>query len=167
MPTPDFIGRLRAKVGTELLHVPTVGVLAYDAADRVLLVRDIQDGLWTCPGGIVEPFELPADAVMREAWEEAGVHVDLTGIIGVFGGKDCGGTYRNGDRIAWVATIFRARVVGGTVSPDGAETSAAQFLSAAEVARCTLKPHLSLFLAAAQSGRTGYFQPPTWTPNAA
>jgi ADP-ribose pyrophosphatase YjhB (NUDIX family) len=149
MPTPEFIRAIRAKVGSELLHVPTVGVLAYNDDDRLLLVRDREDGFWTCPGGIVEPHELPADAAVRETWEESGVLVKLTGILGVFGGEHCGGVYSNGDRIAWIATIFSARVIGGMPLPDGSETSAAQFLSRGEIARLPLKPHLSLFLEAA------------------
>ncbi len=167
MPTPEFIRSLRARVGHDLLHVPTVGVLARDGDGRILLVQDREDGQWTCPGGIVEPFELPADAALREAWEETGVEVRLTGIVGVFGGERCGGTYANGDRIAWVATIFAAQVVSGRPTPDGSETAAARFMSPAEIARAPLKPHLELFLDALASGRHGCFQPPAWSPRGA
>jgi ADP-ribose pyrophosphatase YjhB (NUDIX family) len=165
MATPEFIRDVRARIGNALLHVPTVGVLAYDPDGRVLLVQDAQSQLWTCPGGIVEPFELPADAAVRETWEEAGVQVELTGIIGVFGGEHCGGTYANGDRIAWVATIFSARVVRGQPLPDYSETTAACFFSPEQTAELRLKPHLALFLAAARSTQGGYFQPATWVPD--
>jgi ADP-ribose pyrophosphatase YjhB (NUDIX family) len=166
MPTPDFIATLRAKVGAALLHVPTAGVLARDAEGRVLLVQDREDGQWTCPGGIVEPFETPAHAAVREAWEEAGVLVELTHIAGVFGGEHCNSTYANGDRISWVATIFAARVVRGTATADGTETAAARFASSAELPAMRLKEHLKLFLAAQVSGRPGYFEPPSWSPGA-
>jgi len=42
--------------------------------DRILMVqhRD-EDGLfWILPGGGVEPGETPAEAAVREVWEEAG-----------------------------------------------------------------------------------------------
>lgn len=110
MPIPEFIQTLRAKVGHDLLHLPSVGVLARDAEGRLLIVQDSDDGTWTCPGGLVEPFEIPADAAVREAWEESGVLVRLTGIAGVFGGPECYTNYANGDRISWVATIFTAQV---------------------------------------------------------
>ena len=167
MPTPEFIKAIRSRIWTDLLHVPTVGVLAHDDDGRILLVQDREDGHWTCPGGIVEPFELPADAALREAWEEAGVVVRLTGIVGVFGGEQCQTTYLNGDKIAWIATIFSAQVLGGTAKPDGSETSAARFMSVAELAELPLKAHLRLFLQALASGRQCNFQPPTWTPGAA
>ena len=165
MPTPAFIREVRAKIGNALLHVPTVGVLAYDKDQRLLLVRDSQDGQWTCPGGIVEPFEIPSDAAVRETWEEAGVQVELTGIVGVFGGEHCGGTYANGDRIAWVATVFAAKLVRGVPSSDQEETSEARLFSRDEISAIQVKPHLALFLAAAENGRANYFQPATWKPD--
>lgn len=165
MPTPEFILSIRARIGHDLIHVPTVGALARDDAGRILLVQDRQDGRWTCPGGIVEPFELPADAVVRETWEEAGVWIEPTHVLGVFGGPDCGGTYENGDRIAWVATLFGARARGGVPKPDGTETSSARFLTAQEIASLPLKPHLVLFLAADNpTTQVAHFQPPNWQP---
>ena len=93
--------------------------------------------------------------------------VRLTGIVGVFGGEQCQTTYLNGDKIAWIATIFSAEVVGSTAKPDGSETSAARFMSVAEIADVPLKAHLRLFLQAHASGKGCHFQPPTWTPDAA
>jgi 8-oxo-dGTP pyrophosphatase MutT (NUDIX family) len=164
MPVPEFIKALRSKVGHDLLHIPTVLVLIRDDTDRLLLVQDGDDGLWTAPGGIVDPFELPANAAVREAWEEAGVQVQLTALVGVFSGELCYTNYSNGDKVAWVSTVFAARIVGGTAAPDGQETTAAQFFTAEEVAKLSLKRYLPMFLAAAESGQPGYFQPATWQP---
>lgn len=36
-------------------------------------------GRWTLPGGGVEPGETPAQAAVREAWEECGAHVLVEG----------------------------------------------------------------------------------------
>ena len=109
MPTPAFIASLRQRIGHELLLVPTVAVLARDGDGRMLLVQDQESGLWSCPGGIVEPGELPADAAVRETWEESGVLVELVQLAGIFGREHCANTYRNGDRIAFVATVFNAK----------------------------------------------------------
>ena len=51
-------------------------------AGRILLVQRAKppmDGLWTFPGGHVEPGETAADAVRREAMEETGLDVALRG----------------------------------------------------------------------------------------
>lgn len=164
MPTPEFVLALRARVGHALLHLPTVGVIARDAEGRVLLVQDREDGRWSCPGGIVEPFETPADAAVREAWEEAGVHVRLTRIAGVFGGPDCGTDYANGDRISWVATIFAAEPIAGQARPDGSETQAACFFADGELDALPMKPHLRPFLRAEAAGTAAWFEPPDWVP---
>jgi ADP-ribose pyrophosphatase YjhB (NUDIX family) len=165
MPTPEFIRRLRAHVGTELLLVPTVAVVARDAAGRLLLVRDRDSGLWGFPGGIVEPLELPADAAVRETWEEAGVEVELTRIVGVFGGPACTTTYANGDRLAWVATVFAARVAGGRPRPDTTETSDARLVTDDEFSAMAIRDHALHFLAAERSGASGAaFARGTWQP---
>ena len=166
MPTPAFITSLRERIGHELLLVPTVAVLARDGDGRLLLVQDQESGLWSCPGGIVEPGELPADAAVRETWEESGVLVELAQLAGVFGGEHCANTYRNGDRIAFVATVFDARAIAGAPRADGSETRAARFFAADEIAALQLRTGTRLFLEAGLPGRTGaFFVPSTWTPD--
>lgn len=165
MPTPEFIVALRARIGSDLLMVPTVAVLARDGDDRLLLVQDRETELWGCPGGIVEPGELPADAAVRETWEESGVLVQLTHVAGIFGGEDCIRTYRNGDRIAWVATLFAARVISGDARADGSETRDARFFSGKEIAALALKDSTRRFLQGSTPGGTGaYFEPSIWRP---
>ncbi len=60
-------------------------MLITDEQGRVLLVRH-NYGLrrWSVPGGVVEPGESPEDAAVREAWEEIGVQVQLTGLHGQY-----------------------------------------------------------------------------------
>ena len=100
MATTPFIVKLRRKIGNDLLFVPTVVVICRDTVGRLLLVHDTGSNKWTLPGGIIEPDEVPSDAAVREVWEEASVHIELTNLIGVIGGPGCGGTYRNGDQLA-------------------------------------------------------------------
>ncbi len=52
--------------------------------DRVLLVRERMDGRWSLPGGYVDVGDSPADAAVRETWEEAGVQVRATRLVGIF-----------------------------------------------------------------------------------
>ena len=62
---------------------PTASVLIADAAGRVLLVRRAIEpklGYWDVPGGFLEPGELPEVGAKREALEELGVPVRLTGL---------------------------------------------------------------------------------------
>ena len=165
MPMSDHMRALRGKIGTMVLEVPTVSVLAFDDRERVLLVRHAEGNDWTTPGGMIEPYETPSDAAVREMWEETGLLVTLTRVVGVFGGPLCSSTYGNGDRIAWVSTVFRGEAIGGTLRPDGEETLEVRYFARPELAGVRCKPHVRLFVDAGYAAQTGaQFQPPTWRP---
>jgi ADP-ribose pyrophosphatase YjhB (NUDIX family) len=54
--------------------------------DAVLLVRRAKalgNGLWSLPGGHIEPGETAAAAARREVGEETGLAVEITGLAGV------------------------------------------------------------------------------------
>jgi len=164
----DYVRALRAKIGATVLEVPSVSVLTFDERDRVLLLRHVEGNDWTTPGGMVEPYETPADAAVREMWEETGLHVGLTRIVGVFGGELCATTYANGDKVAWVSTVFVADVVGGVLKPDGEEILEARHFARHEIDSFRCKQHLRLVLDTAWSLQPeAHFQKATWTPPAA
>ncbi|MFI0740676.1 NUDIX hydrolase [Streptomyces sp. NPDC021100] len=48
------------------------GVIRRDDG-RVLLLLHARAGVWTLPGGRVEPGETPKEAAVREVWEETGL----------------------------------------------------------------------------------------------
>jgi 8-oxo-dGTP pyrophosphatase MutT (NUDIX family) len=165
MPMSEYIRSLREKIGTMVLEVPTVSVLTFDDRQRILLVRHAEGNDWTTPGGMIEPYETPSDAAVREMWEETGLLVTLTHVIGVFGGELCASTYANGDKVSWVSTAFGAEPVSGTLKPDGEETLDVRYFARTEVDAIRCKPHVRLFLDAGYSSeRSARFQQPTWRP---
>lgn len=133
MPVAPHIAELRAKVGHDLLLLPSVAVLVLDDAGRVLLGRHADEDRWGTIGGAVDVDESPADAARREALEEIGVPVELTGIVAVLGGPDFRKTYPNGDRCAYVTTAFSARVSDGVPAADEDELSAIRWFTRAEL----------------------------------
>lgn len=165
MPMSEYVRGLRERIGHDVLEVPTVGVAVFDDARRILLVRHAEGDDWTTPGGMVEPYESPADAAVRETWEETGLAVALTRILAVFGGPLHCATYRNGDRIAWVSTLFAARVTGGQARPDGEETLDLRYFSEDEARGLRLKPHMASVLDVAwRDDEAARFAPATWRP---
>ncbi|HVN55925.1 MAG TPA: NUDIX hydrolase [Anaerolineaceae bacterium] len=52
--------------------------------DRVLLVRERQDGGWSLPGGWADVNEPPSSMVEREVREESGYQVKACQVIGVY-----------------------------------------------------------------------------------
>ena len=165
MPMSEYVRELRARIGNTVLEVPTVSVLTFDAMQRVLLVRHVEGNDWTTPGGMIEPYELPSDAAVREVSEETGLHVALTHLIGVFGGPLCSSVYSNGDKVAWVSTCFGAEIIRGTLKPDGDETLEARYFSPTEARSLRCKPHVQLCLEAAYArDSSAHFQQAGWTP---
>ncbi len=162
----DYVRDLRSMIGTTVLEIPTVSILAFDNQQRVLLVRHAEGNDWTTPGGMMEPYETPGDAAVREMWEETGLLVALTRVIGVFGGALCASTYSNGDKVSWVSTLFAAEPIGGVLKPDGEETLEVRYFARDETAAIRCKPHVPMFLEAAYAGvERAQFQAPTWKPS--
>ena len=131
MAVSPHIASLRARVGHDLLLLPAVAVLPVDDAGRILLVRQADTMAWSTIGGAIEPDESPEDAAVREALEEAGVEVRLTGVRAVLGGPEFRVRYPNGDTTSYVTIVFDAVIVSGKPQPDGDETVAASWYSPA------------------------------------
>ena len=51
--------------------------------DRILLVKETADGLWTLPGGWVDPGDTPRTAVEREILEESGYTTNALEVLDV------------------------------------------------------------------------------------
>ena len=65
--------------------IACVGGLVYDGVGRLLLVQRANEpgrGLWSVPGGRVEPGEDDAAALVREMREETGLRVRLDVLVG-------------------------------------------------------------------------------------
>ncbi len=161
----DYVRRMRARVGTDLVLMPSVSVLAFDARGHVLMVRHAETARWVIPGGTVEPLESPADAAVREIWEETGIRVELVRVLGVYGGPEFRVRYGNGDEVAFVMTLFEGRTLGGEPRADGEEILEARYVAPAELPRLDMPEwaRLALADALADRGRT-YFRPPAWVP---
>ncbi len=160
-----YIRTLRAHVGSALLMLPSVSAHLFDDQRRLLLVRTADDGVWTTPGGFVEPDERPSDALVREVWEETGLLVEPLSVVGVFGGPSCRVAYPNGDQVQYTISAWRCRQVGGQLSGASDETSAAAFFHDAEVRALALAPWLREHLPLIFDKPDGqqYFES-TWQP---
>ncbi len=64
---------------------PTVDVIVYDEARSVVLIKRGRPPYgYALPGGFVEVGESIEEAAVREAFEETALHVELTGLLGVY-----------------------------------------------------------------------------------
>ena len=119
MPTPSFVLELRQKVGHDLLWLTTAMGAVLDDDGRVLLGRRADNGAWTLPGGIIDPAEQPADAAVREIFEETGVVAVPDALTSITTSAPL--TYPNGDKVQYLEFCFRCRAVGGDARVSDSE----------------------------------------------
>jgi ADP-ribose pyrophosphatase YjhB (NUDIX family) len=119
MPIPDFIVRLREKVGHDPLWLPGVTAVVLDG-DRVLLVRRSDNGRWAPVTGIVDPGEHPAVTAVREVHEETGVGCTVESLAWVNVGAPV--VHANGDRAQYLDHTFRCRYDAGEPHPADDES---------------------------------------------
>lgn len=81
--TTTELGRIDDLFGNEIGHAtPKVDVRgAVFRDDRILLVKEISDGRWSLPGGWADVYDSPADAIVREIWEESGYRTRVTKLV--------------------------------------------------------------------------------------
>ncbi len=92
-------------------------VFIEDEEGRLLLLQqesEAKGNKWGPPAGGMKAHEDPMEAARREAREEMGVEVELTGLIGVY-------TADRGEEKSGLAFVFRGRVISGNIVPAEGE----------------------------------------------
>ena len=121
MPTPDFVLSLREKIGHDMLWLPGVTGVVFNAVGQVLLVRRADDNRWTLITGMLDPGEEPAAGTLREVQEETGVTAVIEHLIHV--GSHGPITFPNGDLCSFLNVGFRCRYVSGQARVNDDEST--------------------------------------------
>ncbi|GAA3565925.1 NUDIX domain-containing protein [Kribbella ginsengisoli] len=96
----------------ETERVECVGALVYDEQHRLLVIQRANEpgrGLWSLPGGRVEPGEDDPTAVAREVAEETGLRVEVGEFVGEVERDAPNGKL-------YVIRDYQAESVGGTLA---------------------------------------------------
>jgi 8-oxo-dGTP pyrophosphatase MutT (NUDIX family) len=105
----------------------------FDAArEKVLLTQRADNGRWCLPGGGLDPGESVEEACIREVWEETGLHVRVTRLIGVYSDPNQLVLYNDGNKAFFVVMSFEAEIIGGELGLSD-ETTAFGYFSLAEM----------------------------------
>jgi len=127
-----YIQELRALVGHRPIIMIGSGVLLL-RDNQVLLQRRKDNGLWSIPGGSLEPGESLEEAAIRETYEETGLVLDKLTLFGVYSGKEHFYIYPNGDQIYDVAVTYMSRDFHGEIKVDSTEVLELAFFSIKEL----------------------------------
>jgi 8-oxo-dGTP pyrophosphatase MutT (NUDIX family) len=165
MGISPYVQMLRARAGSARLLLPSVAALVFDEVGGILLVRQRDGDVWSTPGGAIEPDETPADAVVRETWEETGLWVEPHRIVGVYSGPEFIVRYANGDESQYVIIAFECSVRAGHLRPDEDETLEVCYWNRAKAGALPLASWLRTVLPAFYTRQaSAAFEPPDWRP---
>lgn len=120
-----------------------MGVVIKDAAGRLLVIKRGHDpgaGLWSLPGGRIEPGETDQQAVAREVMEETGLRVECRRLLGTAELPGPDGTVID-------VRDYLAVVTGGALAA-GDDAADARWVAAAELDSLPLTSGLAGYLAA-------------------
>jgi ADP-ribose pyrophosphatase YjhB (NUDIX family) len=102
-----------------------VNVAVIDAHHRVLLTRREDFEVWCLPGGSGEEGESLAEAAVREVYEETGLTVQLTRLVGIYSRPKLGGYHS--------AVVFAAAQNGGSLRVEPQEVVEAEWFAADQI----------------------------------
>ncbi|MDX8035154.1 NUDIX domain-containing protein [Lentzea sp. BCCO 10_0856] len=111
--------------------------------EGLLLIERADDGYWALPGGLVDVGETFAHAAVREAREETGYEVEVTGLVGLYSDPEHVTSYDDGTVSQECSMVFRARVVGG-VKAVSDESTQVRFVKAEEIENLRMHPSMRL-----------------------
>jgi 8-oxo-dGTP pyrophosphatase MutT (NUDIX family) len=80
---------------------------------KILLTKRRDNNLWCLPGGGMDPGEDLAECCIREVYEETGLRVTVSRLIGVYSSPNVMIEYRDGNKAHIVAMLFEANIIGG------------------------------------------------------
>jgi ADP-ribose pyrophosphatase YjhB (NUDIX family) len=119
----SHLGKVRAKVGNDLLLVPGTRCVILNAADRVLLELRSDLAIWGLPGGNAEPAEDIATTIRREIEEETQLEVgELTPFGFASDPVRESVTFPNGHQCQFFVLLFVAQVTDDRLPVASAES---------------------------------------------
>ncbi|HYH48452.1 MAG TPA: NUDIX domain-containing protein [Acidimicrobiia bacterium] len=137
---------------------PCAGVLIMQDGRLLLLRRAIEPwrGMWDIPGGFCDPEEHPMLTAQREAREETGLDVDVTGFLGLW--LDRYPDPSDPDADVTLNAYYHATVGAEVGAPDPAETTEIGWFSPDELPPIAFPNHAEAVLVAwrqaVKDGRT-------------
>jgi ADP-ribose pyrophosphatase YjhB (NUDIX family) len=127
-PIERLTALFEQEVGYPTPKVDVRGAVIRD--ERILLVREVSDGLWTLPGGWADVNQSAKECVEREVREESGFEARAVKLAAVWDRRRHAPAHSHAYSI--YKLFFICELVGGTARPS-IETSAVDFFAQHEL----------------------------------
>jgi ADP-ribose pyrophosphatase YjhB (NUDIX family) len=123
--------------------VVAVTAFVLDEQGRVLLIQRTDNDLWALPGGAQDFGEYIAETAVRETREEAGINIEVTGVVGIYTNPNHLVEYSDGEVRQQFSICFRARYVSGEPTTSD-ESSAVRWVAHDELDGLSIHPSMRL-----------------------
>lgn len=123
--------------------VPAASAIVLDNAGRILLHKRTDNGLWSIPGGAMEPGESIAETAVREIREDTGIEARVDRLLGVYSNPHHVIAYDDGEIRQQFSVCFLCHTTGGklTTSDESAES---RFFDLTEIHDLDMHPSIRL-----------------------
>lgn len=119
--------------------VVAASTVVTDDNGRILLLKRADSGTWALPGGGMELGESVAECAVREAREETGLEVEITGLVGIYSNPRHVIAYSDGEVRQQFNICLTARITGGELR-SSAESTAIAFVETAQLNQFPIHP---------------------------
>ena len=94
--------------------------------NKILLVKEMDDGRWAMPGGWADVGDYPSEVAIRETKEESGYDISVNKIVGVFDANRRGN--RQLELFHAFKIVFLCELTGGEATPSEETSDVGFFL---------------------------------------
>ncbi|WP_330236396.1 NUDIX hydrolase [Streptomyces sp. NBC_00566] len=123
--------------------VPSVTAVARNEAGEVLLIHKTDNDLWALPGGGIDLGESAPDAAIREAKEETGFDVEVTGLVGIYTNPRHVMAYDDGEVRQQFSICFHACITGGQLRTSS-ESKEVAFVDPSKLDELNIHPSMRM-----------------------
>jgi ADP-ribose pyrophosphatase YjhB (NUDIX family) len=133
--------------------VPSVNAIVTNDRGQILLIKRTDNDNWSLPGGAMDLGESIRKATVRETLEETGIHIEVTGISGIYTNPNHVLHYTSNDEVRQeFSIVFTARPLSGRPTPSN-ESSHVEWVSPDELDHLQMHPSMRKRLKHFQTGR--------------
>ena len=102
-------------------------IILDETKTKVLLTERADNKQWCLPSGGVDPGETVEETCIREVYEETGLDVHVTKLIGVYSDPHRMVEYPDGNKAHVIALSFAAEIIGGELGLNDETTDFGYF----------------------------------------